>query len=73
MGLTGVKRCDSLNASPVFIKALADIAADHLKAGKRVSRQMLLRCPGCTNETCKQQKSFFKGVDAQPAISEALL
>merc|ERR1712093_678952 len=32
MGLTGVKRCESLNASPVFIKALADLAADHLKS-----------------------------------------
>jgi len=73
MGLTGVKRCESLNASPVFIKALADLAADHLKSGKVTSSQLLLRCPGCTNETCKQAKSYFKGPGSLPAVSEALL
>lgn len=59
MGLTGVKRCDSLNDSPVFIRALADLAAAHLKDGASTSPQMLLRCPNCTNATCGQAKSFF--------------
>lgn len=60
MGLTGVKRCDSLNDSPYFIRAIADIAAQHLKSGETTSRQVGLRCPGCTNEKCGKQKEWFK-------------
>jgi len=75
MGLTGVRRVDSLNNSPHFIRALADIAAGHLGAtegGHRAttdkdssamagptSRQLALRCPGCTNPKCGEAKSFF--------------
>jgi len=59
-----IHRADSLNDSPVFIRALADIAADHLRetrAGRSLtSVQMDLRCPGCTNATCGQQKAWFK-------------
>ncbi|KAG5635577.1 hypothetical protein H0H81_010742 [Sphagnurus paluster] len=58
-----VHRAESLNESPVFIRALADIAVQHLqdcKAGKGpVSTQFNLRCPGCTNATCGQQKEWF--------------
>jgi hypothetical protein len=59
MGLTGVKRCASLNDSPYFIKAIADIAAAHLAGSESTSRQMALRCPGCTNEKCGEQKEYF--------------
>ncbi|KAN0116310.1 ferrochelatase [Russula decolorans] len=56
-------RSESLNGSPVFIRALADIAAQHLKeigdGALPTSVQMGLRCPGCSNATCAQQKSFF--------------
>ncbi|GAA5939956.1 ferrochelatase HEM15 [Sporobolomyces koalae] len=61
LGMTGVKRVESLNDSPYFIKAIADIAADHLKSGRHVSAQLGLRCPGCTNEKCGKQKDWFKG------------
>jgi len=58
-----VHRAASLNDSPVFIRALADIAAQHLReynAGKGpVSTQMTLRCPGCKNATCGHQKTWF--------------
>jgi len=58
-----VHRAESLNESPVFIRALADIAAQHLRdciAGKGpVSTQFSLRCPGCMNATCGQQKTWF--------------
>ncbi|KAA1474299.1 ferrochelatase [Dentipellis sp. KUC8613] len=59
-----VHRAESLNESPVFIRALADITANHLReysAGKigPTSVQMGLRCPGCTNAVCAQQKSWF--------------
>lgn len=56
-------RSESLNDSPVFIRALADITVQHLRgcsAGNGpVSVQLGLRCPGCTNATCGQQKSWF--------------
>ena len=58
-----VYRAESLNGSPVFIRALADIVTQHLKekgtGAPPTSVQMGLRCPGCSNVTCAQQKSFF--------------
>jgi ferrochelatase len=59
-----VHRAESLNDSPVFIRALADITSQHLRdysTGKigPTSIQMGLRCPGCTNATCGQQKTWF--------------
>ena len=59
-----MQRAESLNESPVFIRALADIAAQHFRdysAGKSgpMSVQMGLRCPGCKNATCGQQKHWF--------------
>lgn len=58
-GHEGVKRVDSLNDSPVFIEALADIAKAHLESGQACSQQMLLRCPKCTSERCQASKDFF--------------
>lgn len=60
-GHPGVKRAESLNGSPVFIQALADIARDHLRSGQSCSRQMGLRCQGCKSERCLEQKKFFAG------------
>jgi ferrochelatase len=54
-----VKRADSLNGSPVFIEALADIAKKHLQSNMACSQQMLLRCPGCKSERCAESKRFF--------------
>ncbi|KAI9825107.1 MAG: ferrochelatase hem15 [Thelocarpon impressellum] len=60
-GHEGIKRAASLNDSPIFIRALADIAHEHLKSGRACSRQMGLRCPGCKSERCLEQKRFFAG------------
>ncbi|OJD18773.1 ferrochelatase [Emergomyces pasteurianus Ep9510] len=57
----GVKRVESLNGNPVFIQGLADVAAEHLRSGESCSRQMTLRCQGCTSERCLEQKKFFAG------------
>ena len=59
-----MQRAESLNESPVFVRALADIAAQHLRdysTGKSgpMSLQMGLRCPGCKNATCDKQKHWF--------------
>jgi len=59
-----IHRAVSLNDSPVFIRALADIVAEHLRetcsGNSLTSVQLDLRCPGCTNATCGQQKAWFK-------------
>lgn len=60
-----VRRAESLNGSPTFIQALADLAKSHLDAGEVCSRQMGLRCPGCKSERCLEQKRFFMGQGAQ--------
>ena len=59
-----IHRAESLNESPVFIRALADIVAQHLSDYSLgnigpTSVQMGLRCPGCINATCGQQKHWF--------------
>jgi protoporphyrin/coproporphyrin ferrochelatase len=59
-----VERAESLNDSPVFIRALADLAAQHLRDYSSgsvgpTSVQLGLRCPGCTNATCGKQKAWF--------------
>ncbi|EUC64097.1 ferrochelatase [Rhizoctonia solani AG-3 Rhs1AP] len=56
-----IQRAESLNGSPTFIRALADIAAAHLKSNDTTSVQMRLRCPGCTNKTCGEQKAWLQG------------
>ena len=59
-----IQRAEALNDSPVFIRALADLASTHLRdyAAGRIgptSLQMGLRCPGCTNATCGASKSWL--------------
>lgn len=58
-GHPGVKRAESLNGSPIFIRALADIAKAHLESGQSCSKQMGLRCQGCKSERCLESKRFF--------------
>ncbi|KAI0738133.1 ferrochelatase [Irpex lacteus] len=62
-----IQRAEALNDSPVFIRALADLASTHLRdyASGRIgptSLQLGLRCPGCTNATCGSQKNGSLGV-----------
>ncbi|KAF9565952.1 ferrochelatase hem15 [Mortierella alpina] len=64
-GITGVTRAESLNADPVFIEAMADIVKNHLnqtasEGASPISKQFAIRCPGCTNETCKDTRDYFR-------------
>ncbi|KAG6031826.1 hypothetical protein E4U41_007431 [Claviceps citrina] len=59
-----VKRAESLNGSPVFIEALADIAKAHLASGLACSHQLGLRCPSCKSERCAETKKFFAAQQA---------
>jgi protoporphyrin/coproporphyrin ferrochelatase len=52
-GVTQFKRTPALNDSPSFLRALAEIVQDHLRAGQKHSSQYKLRCPGCTNTVCR--------------------
>ncbi|KAL1411162.1 ferrochelatase hem15 [Vanrija albida] len=57
-------RAESLNDSPIFARALADIVSKHLNdydAGKigAASAQLELRCPGCTSPKCARTKSWL--------------
>ncbi|KAJ6130731.1 Ferrochelatase [Penicillium capsulatum] len=64
----GVKRAESLNGNPTFIRGLADIARDHLQKGEPCSAQMTLRCQGCKSERCLEQKKFFAGTQHGPLV-----
>ncbi|XP_008422816.1 ferrochelatase, mitochondrial [Poecilia reticulata] len=58
-GVENIRRAESLNGNPLFMKALADLVQSHLKSNEPCSRQLTLRCPLCTNPTCGQTKAFF--------------
>ncbi|KAM6975305.1 ferrochelatase, mitochondrial [Tautogolabrus adspersus] len=58
-GVENLRRAESLNGNPLFMKALADLVQSHLKSNQPCSRQLTLRCPLCTNPTCGETKAFF--------------
>ncbi|XP_072310030.1 ferrochelatase, mitochondrial [Eucyclogobius newberryi] len=58
-GVENIRRAESLNGNPLFMKALADLVQSHLKSNEPCSRQLTLRCPLCTNPTCERTKAFF--------------
>lgn len=58
-GIENIRRAASLNDSPTFIHAMADVVKNHLESGVNCSRQLPLRCPLCVNPTCGPAKDFF--------------
>ena len=58
-GAENIFRADSLNDSPIFIRAMADIVKEHLNSGLKCTKQLPLRCPMCTNEVCGHMRNFF--------------
>jgi len=52
-GLEYFRRAPSLNDSPHFTKAMGDIVREHLLSRVNSSSQYPLRCPGCTNDQCR--------------------
>jgi protoporphyrin/coproporphyrin ferrochelatase len=53
-GIHRFERAPALNDAPIFLDALANIAADHLKNGEACSSQYRLCCPGCNNPHCRE-------------------
>lgn len=63
-------RAASLNDSPIFIRALADIVSTHLHdfdAGTigSASNQLMLRCPECTSPRCARTKRWLQNGGAE--------
>lgn len=54
-----IHRAESLNDSPVFIQAMAEVVKSHLDENEKCTKQLELRCPMCVNETCHQMRKFF--------------
>ncbi|XP_059171681.1 ferrochelatase, mitochondrial-like isoform X2 [Physella acuta] len=67
VGVKNIRRAASLNDSPVFIKALADIVKQHIDSQSCCSPQLMLRCPMCVNLTCGPAKDFFHNQQDQLA------
>ncbi|ORX39315.1 hypothetical protein BD324DRAFT_619235 [Kockovaella imperatae] len=69
-----LSRAESLNDSPIFVRALADLVSGHLKdfdAGKigPTSTQLSLRCPKCTNPKCGRTKEWLAAGGVGPTVS----
>eukprot|EP01119_Soliformovum_irregulare_P008753 TRINITY_DN21863_c0_g1_i1.p1 TRINITY_DN21863_c0_g1~~TRINITY_DN21863_c0_g1_i1.p1 ORF type:complete len:427 (-),score=97.29 TRINITY_DN21863_c0_g1_i1:57-1307(-) len=56
-GMKHFHRAASLNDSPIFADALADIASKHLHGDTNHSRQYSLKCPKCVNPWCRTIKN----------------
>ncbi|BCX05079.1 MAG: ferrochelatase [Candidatus Roseilinea sp.] len=69
VGIANFKRAPALNDDPLFIRALAEIAAEHLRGGRLHSSQYKLRCPGCENAMCRSLLNPAR--DAVPARAVA--
>ncbi|KAJ3364581.1 hypothetical protein GGF31_008969 [Allomyces arbusculus] len=63
-GLTGLKRAESLNDSPIFIEAMADVVKAHLARNVAASPLLQLQCPMCTKESCRDAKAYFAAHNA---------
>lgn len=53
VGITHFHRAPSLNGSPRFQDAMAQLVGEHLEAGELCTPQYKLRCHGCVNEACR--------------------
>ena len=58
-GVENIHRAESLNDSPIFIRAMADVVKSHLSSGDVSTKQLTLRCPMCTNQVCGHMRNFF--------------
>ena len=54
-----IKRAASLNDSPLFLEALAEIAKAHIEGGEKSSGQFGNRCLGCKKPVCASAREMF--------------
>ncbi|XP_055380849.1 ferrochelatase, mitochondrial [Condylostylus longicornis] len=67
IGVEQIKRAAAPNDHPIFIQALADVVATHLKSNKLINPKFLIRCPLCVNPRCSESKGWYKHI-CQSAI-----
>lgn len=61
VGVENIRRAAAPNDHPLFIEALTDIVATHLKTDSpSISPKFLTRCPHCVNSRCHESKQWFK-------------
>jgi len=73
VGAERIGRCAAPNDDPTFIKCITDVVATHLKNKEKVKPQMLMQCPMCTEEQCKNAKMWFaKTTGAENPVHQAV-
>ena len=68
LGIEGVKRCESLNDNMTFINGAAELVKKHLEERAPATKQLMLRCPGCTNIACEATKRFFSDTSNKASL-----
>ena len=59
VGAERIARCPTPNDNPLFIDGMADTVYNHLIDGPRISPQLVLLCPSCTNPNCGKAKYWL--------------
>lgn len=62
IGAGKIGRAAAPNDHPLFINALSNIVATHLKSSDTVSPKFLMRCPQCKNPRCFESKKWFQAL-----------
>ncbi|XP_020798464.1 ferrochelatase, mitochondrial [Drosophila serrata] len=65
VGVEEIRRAAAPNDHPLFIDALSNIVADHLKSEQAVNPKFLMRCPMCTNPKCRESKRWYQQLCSQ--------
>ncbi|XP_065218792.1 ferrochelatase, mitochondrial [Planococcus citri] len=60
VGAEAIRRAAAPNDHSLFIDALADIVARHLRNNEPISPKFTLRCPHCVNPKCYESKQWFQ-------------
>lgn len=68
LGLEGFKRAPSLNDSPMFLDALADLVLTHMQSGQAHHTRYREKCPGCRNPSCRTMPTAV----VEPAVVRAV-
>lgn len=59
IGVEKIRRAAAPNDHPLFIQALSDLVATHLKGNKSLNPKFLSRCPKCVNPRCIESKRWY--------------
>lgn len=60
IGAEKIRRAAAPNDHPLFINALSDLVASHLKSEVTVNPKFLMRCARCVNPRCGESKNWYK-------------